>query len=58
LESETVDFHLIPLHPLVAEIFGTEESFQVLLRPDNYIAFISPELSGEKVRSYFGEEIE
>ena len=33
--------HDMPLFPHIAEIFGTKESFKVVLRPDNYIGFIS-----------------
>ena len=34
------DIHTMPLYPHVAEIFGTSESFSLLLRPDNYIGYI------------------
>jgi hypothetical protein len=47
-----VSFHEIPLHPNVAEAFGTTRSFSVLLRPDNYIAFLSTEISSTAVDSY------
>ncbi|HEY0431578.1 MAG TPA: FAD-dependent monooxygenase, partial [Pyrinomonadaceae bacterium] len=38
-----IDHHVIPLYPQVAEIFDTSEPFNLLLRPDNYIAFIDSE---------------
>jgi 2-polyprenyl-6-methoxyphenol hydroxylase-like FAD-dependent oxidoreductase len=40
--AELVDFNLVPLGPQVADIFGTDKPFHLLLRPDNYIGFISP----------------
>jgi 2-polyprenyl-6-methoxyphenol hydroxylase-like FAD-dependent oxidoreductase len=43
--SSLIDCCVIPLYTHVAELFGTNKSFTVLLRPDNYIAFISPETS-------------
>jgi 2-polyprenyl-6-methoxyphenol hydroxylase-like FAD-dependent oxidoreductase len=48
-----VDSTVISLYPHVAEIFGTTESFYVVLRPDNYIGLISDEILPEKVRDYF-----
>ncbi|HEV7683321.1 MAG TPA: FAD-dependent monooxygenase [Pyrinomonadaceae bacterium] len=52
-----MDHYVIPLYPQVAEIFGTDKSFQVFLRPDNYIAFISPETSASRLASYLSEII-
>ena len=49
---EFVDEHRIPLYPHITEIFGTEETFQALLRPDNYIARLEQGASSEKVRKY------
>jgi len=40
-----VDFHEIPLTPQAAKAFGTDQSFSVLLRPDNYIGYLSTEVS-------------
>jgi hypothetical protein len=42
----------VPLYPHVAEIFGTEKGFDVLLRPDNYIATISADQSLAPIKSY------
>jgi 2-polyprenyl-6-methoxyphenol hydroxylase-like FAD-dependent oxidoreductase len=47
-----VDCQLVPLSPRVEEVFGAKEPFCVLLRPDNYIGFISAEVSAGKVRDY------
>ena len=46
------DYDVVPLDVRVREIFGTEREFSVFLRPDNYIAFISSEISLNKVREY------
>jgi 2-polyprenyl-6-methoxyphenol hydroxylase-like FAD-dependent oxidoreductase len=46
------DFHEIPLHPNVAEAFGSDRSFCVFLRPDNYIGFLSTDLSLKSLDSY------
>jgi hypothetical protein len=46
------DYDVVPLDARVREIFGTESDFSVFLRPDNYIAFISSEISLNKVREY------
>jgi 2-polyprenyl-6-methoxyphenol hydroxylase-like FAD-dependent oxidoreductase len=53
--AELVDFSAIPLYPQVAEVFGTDKSFNVLLRPDNYIGFISTETSPGELRVYLNE---
>ncbi|MEL7224875.1 MAG: FAD-dependent monooxygenase [Cyanobacteria bacterium J06576_12] len=56
LEEEyggSIDFGIIPLYPRTVAIFGTDQSFKVLLRPDNYIGLISEELSLNDVRAYF-----
>lgn len=58
LESATVDFHIIPMYPHVTEIFGTEKPFMILLRPDNYVAFISAETSSDSVKNYFRKIVE
>lgn len=47
-----MDFQSIPLYPNVAEIFGAKESFTVLLRPDNYIGFISTGVSADALLNY------
>ncbi|HEV8482537.1 MAG TPA: FAD-dependent monooxygenase [Blastocatellia bacterium] len=54
----SVDFNAISLNPNVAEVFGTDKSFSLLLRPDNYIGFISTETSLSGLRVYLSEFIE
>lgn len=52
-ESGLVDRISLPLYPHVAETFGTERSFSVLVRPDNYIAAISHGEEPVQVEEYF-----
>jgi len=47
-----VDFNVVSLHPQVAEVFGTKKSFNVLLRPDNYVGLISSETWPDDLRIY------
>jgi 2-polyprenyl-6-methoxyphenol hydroxylase-like FAD-dependent oxidoreductase len=47
-----VDRHTVAIYPRVAEIFGTTESFRVLVRPDNYIATISKGTSLTPIENY------
>jgi 2-polyprenyl-6-methoxyphenol hydroxylase-like FAD-dependent oxidoreductase len=51
--GDLIDFNVIPLYPRVVEIFGTNQPFKVLLRPDNYVGFISKEFSLDKLEGYF-----
>jgi 2-polyprenyl-6-methoxyphenol hydroxylase-like FAD-dependent oxidoreductase len=58
LEQESVDaieFKVIPLTPQISAIFGTDRPFQLLLRPDNYIGFISTVASLADLRTYIHE---
>lgn len=55
--ADLVDFHVVPIYPHVAEIFGTGKPFTVLLRPDNYIAFVSPEFELYDLNAYLKEVI-
>lgn len=47
-----VDYHVFPLNEHVQEIFGTDKPFSVLLRPDNYIGFVSAEAPLAQLRAY------
>jgi 2-polyprenyl-6-methoxyphenol hydroxylase-like FAD-dependent oxidoreductase len=55
IESQfsNVDCHAFPLSEEVAEIFGTSKPFSVLLRPDNYIGFVSAEEPLAELTNYF-----
>ena len=46
------DVHSIPLYPHIAEIFDTDETFCVLLRPDNYIGYIASGVDIEGAKEY------
>lgn len=52
-----VDFNVFEINARVTEIFGTEDAFCLLLRPDNYIAFISNKLSPQLVQDYLATVI-
>ena len=47
-----IDSTVISLYPNIAEIFGTKESFFIILRPDNYIGLISNDFSPDGVSRY------
>ncbi len=53
--AESVDFNAVPLYPQAAKNFGTSNPFTVLLRPDNYIGFISAETSPDKLKVYLNK---
>ena len=53
--AELVDFQTIPLGPQVSEAFGTDKAFSLLLRPDNYIGFISQETSSGTLTAFLDE---
>jgi 2-polyprenyl-6-methoxyphenol hydroxylase-like FAD-dependent oxidoreductase len=55
--EDLIDFNVMPLYPHIAEIFGTNRSFQVLLRPDNYIGWISPIASLSDLKTYIRETL-
>jgi 2-polyprenyl-6-methoxyphenol hydroxylase-like FAD-dependent oxidoreductase len=50
--ADLIDFHVVPLYPNIAELFGAAESFVVLLRPDNHIGLISNGIALDSVTSY------
>lgn len=50
--ASTVNFHIVPLYPNIAEIFDFAESFTVLLRPAKYIGLIFENLSAGAIRNY------
>ncbi|MGH9820301.1 MAG: FAD-dependent monooxygenase, partial [Pyrinomonadaceae bacterium] len=50
--SETFDVHVLPLYPDIVRKFGTDSSFFILLRPDNYIGLISSGNSSEEISMY------
>jgi len=52
LSMDVLDHQVVPLYPHIAELFGVNDSFKVLLRPDNYIALISRGKSSQPFTSY------
>jgi hypothetical protein len=57
-ESDNSVEHLtFPLTEQVAELFGSNKPFSVLLRPDNYIGFVSSGDPLSEVRTYFNNVI-
>jgi hypothetical protein len=48
-----VDRYVLRLSPPVVKIFGTDKPFNLLLRPDNYIGFISSDTSSGPLLKYF-----
>ncbi|WP_033365700.1 FAD-dependent monooxygenase [Mastigocladopsis repens] len=55
--ADCVELHVVPLYPRAVEIFGSKQSFQVLLRPDHYIALLSPDCSLNHLTAYFKQAI-
>lgn len=47
-----VDIHTIPLYPHIADVFDTDGTFCILLRPDNYIGYISEGVNIDGVKDY------
>jgi 2-polyprenyl-6-methoxyphenol hydroxylase-like FAD-dependent oxidoreductase len=50
--GDLIEFKIMPLHPHIAEIFGTIQPFQVLIRPDNYIGSIFNTASLADLKTY------
>jgi flavin-dependent dehydrogenase len=50
--GDLVDCHVIPITDRVKEIFERDDEFNVFLRPDNYIAFISSAITPRMVEEY------
>jgi hypothetical protein len=50
--AEFVDVNSFQINSDVTEKFGTDQSFSVFLRPDNYIGFISAKWSDDDIGNY------
>lgn len=48
-----IDYHTLPVNEQIAEIFASNRSFSVFLRPDNYIGFVSSATPLTQLRNYF-----
>jgi len=55
--ANVIDYHAFALTDDVAEIFGANKPFWVLLRPDNYIGFLSTEEPIAELTNYFATVI-
>lgn len=55
--SEFIDFHALPLTPAVAKAFGFNQSFAVLLRPDNYIGLITDRNLSTQLEKYLSQSL-
>ena len=55
--SELIDCHVIPITDRVKEIFEREDDFSVFLRPDNYIAFMSSDITPGMVEEYLQSRV-
>lgn len=55
--ADLLDQYRVPLNPQIANLFGADKTFQVFLRPDNYIAYISSDTSPQRLVAYFNEII-
>jgi hypothetical protein len=50
--SDLIDCHVAPISERIKEIFEREDDFSVFLRPDNYIAFISSDITPRMIEEY------
>jgi 2-polyprenyl-6-methoxyphenol hydroxylase-like FAD-dependent oxidoreductase len=55
--QDIAEQQVFTLDERVREVFGTDKPFFVLLRPDNHIAFLSPDISLKRIQAYFKEFI-
>ena len=56
--ADMCDVHTFDLSEAAKEHFGSSERFNVLLRPDNYVAFIGSGVDDSRLRSYFASYLE
>jgi 2-polyprenyl-6-methoxyphenol hydroxylase-like FAD-dependent oxidoreductase len=48
------DQQYLPLYPKVTEIFGATRTFTIVIRPDNYIGFLTTGHPEKEILDYFG----
>ena len=53
--AELIDFNAISLDPQVTDAFGTDKTFNVFLRPDNYIGYVSTDTSLNELKTYLSD---
>ncbi len=54
-QFRNADVHSISLTEDIAEIFGTDETFTIVLRPDNYIGYIAEGINPIKALNYIND---
>ncbi len=52
LHGDSIDCRTVPLPPHAAKIFRANDSFAVLLRPDNHVGFVSERISFDELKGY------
>ncbi|MGI8470444.1 MAG: FAD-dependent monooxygenase [Pyrinomonadaceae bacterium] len=52
-----IDYKTIPLYPHIAEIFGTNKTFSVFVRPDGHVGFITRENPIDELDKYLTENL-
>jgi hypothetical protein len=55
IENSTVD--VFPLYPSITETFGASKTFVIVLRPDNYIGYLSTGWDPAAIRDYFSQKM-
>lgn len=55
--ADILDYQVLSLSENIVEVFGTDKAFTVLLRPDNHVGFIYPEISCDRVEVYLKQNI-
>jgi len=56
IDNSTVD--VFPLYPSIAETFGANRTFSILLRPDNYIGYIGAGVDQGAINDYLSRMFE
>jgi hypothetical protein len=55
--ADILDYQVLTLYPELATMFGTDKTFTLLLRPDNYIGFITSDPTLHTLELYLQETI-
>lgn len=55
--GQLLDTTILPLYPRVVDLFDTEKPFIVLLRPDNYIGFLTTSMNPDGIYGYLSHVI-
>ena len=55
--GDLMDINVVPLYPAIADTFGTEKPFMVLLRPDNHISLLTTTIDVDAIHDYLSQVI-